>query len=155
MKRSLIIFCLLSSVLCPLGLRAEALRPEHAAAIYMMAWGQHGGPLPEHPPTIEFHSAAQLRALIGCEKCTVRGIQIGDTIHADIGLDFSDAYDASILLHEMVHYLQWVANGEAAGCADWVAREHRAFRIQANVLARAGVSTAQVMLNARMVRCHD
>lgn len=153
MRRLTIVLCLLSSVLCPLTIGAADLTREQAGSIYMMAWGQLGGPLPDHAPVIRFHNAAEMRALIGCEKCPIRGIQIGNTIHVDDALNFSDAYDASILLHEMVHFLQWSARGAAADCIEWAEREHQAYRIQANVLARAGVSTAQVLLNARMVRC--
>ena len=59
------------------------------------------------------------------------GILVDDT------LDLAGSSAAqSVLLHELVHYLQWRAAGRtAATCEEWLAREREAYRIQFKWLA--------------------
>ncbi len=53
-------------------------------------------------------------------------------ILVDEGLDLLDDPAAqSVLLHELVHFLQWKATGrKATKCEEWLAREREAYRIQ-------------------------
>jgi hypothetical protein len=50
----------------------------------------------------------------------------------DEGLDLlHDPAAQSVLLHELVHYLQWKATGrKSTKCDEWLAREREAYRIQ-------------------------
>jgi len=63
----------------------------------------------------------------------------------------------SVLLHELVHYLQWRTAGRtAATCDEWLAREREAYRIQFRWLAalpaeRRGADPARP--NFSQIRC--
>jgi hypothetical protein len=74
-------------------------------------------------------------------------------------MDFSTVYGASILLHEYMHYFQWL-DREAAdivGCAQWLALEREVYAIQAHVLEQAGdsLSAYAVRFSARQLRCSE
>ena len=129
------------------------LSDRQAALIYAMAWSQSGLPLPDRPPTIHLTTRERLRTLLGCTDCPVRGLQLRDTIYLDRALNFADPYDASILLHELVHYLQWAAGGEVSDCDEWARRERQAYAIQAHVLTMAGLERAHILLTARQIVC--
>lgn len=134
-------------------LRAVPLTDMQAASIYAFAYGQYGGALPEREPVIHIVSLSRLRELIGCERCPVRALHQQGVIYLDERLDFERAYDASILLHEYVHYLQWLQYGEVADCKSWLDRERQAYMIQAHVLARVGEDSMPVLGMMRMLRC--
>jgi hypothetical protein len=137
----------------PHGRVRGELNREQAALIYAMAWGQSGLPLPPQAPTVHLTTITALRALVGCAACPVRGLQVGADIYLDEALDFADAYDASILLHEMVHYLQWSARGDVYSCEEWAQRERHAYAVQAHVLAMAGLHAAALAAIARQFVC--
>lgn len=63
----------------------------------------------------------------------------------------------SVLLHELVHYLQWRSTGRrAATCEEWLAREREAYRIQFRWLATLPAEWGNVALprpNLSHVRC--
>lgn len=49
----------------------------------------------------------------------------------------NDLNARSILLHELIHFLQWKATGRVAqGCAEWLRRESQAYEVQFAWLSR-------------------
>jgi hypothetical protein len=124
-----------------------------AASIYALAYGQYGGALPERAPVIHLVSASRLRELMGCKLCPVRGMHDRGVIYLDELLELGRAYDASILLHEYVHYLQWIQDGDVTSCEVWLQRERQAYLIQARVLERVGENPLAVIRNMHMLRC--
>lgn len=136
--------------------RAEAaeitpLQDKQAASIYAAAYGQYGGALPERAPTVHLVTPAKLHELAGCNHCAIRALHREGHIYIDETLDFSRGYDASILLHEMVHYLQYVALGPTRHCEDWLAREQQAYLIQAEVLYKAHEDSRPIINAARQL----
>jgi hypothetical protein len=83
----------------------------------------------------------ELRKMIGCGHCRIRGAVIDNEIYIDESLNLSDPHERSILLHEMVHYLQRAKLGEVKDCSEWLRRELEAFDIQMKELIRQGYST--------------
>jgi len=132
--------------------RAAEFMSGQQKAIYMLAAAQTGLPLPEQAPTIHVTSQEHIRSLLGCGRCRPSGAQIRGDVYIDDSLDFSSAYDMSILLHELVHYLQWSVAGTAKSCEEWLDREQRAIAVQARVLAMAGADTTRVRLSAQLLR---
>ncbi len=134
----------------PLAARGGELSSEHES-LYARAQRETGLPLPARPPTIHVTGREELRRLIGCAQCTPNGLQIAEDVYIDGTLDLSKAYDASILLHELVHYLQWSEAGPAKSCDEWRDRERQAIAVQTRVLARAGADTTRVRLSAQIL----
>lgn len=130
--------------------RGGELSPEQTS-LYMRAHLETGLPLPARPPTIHATGQDDLRRLIGCAQCTPNGVQIAEDVYIDGALDLSKAYDASILLHELVHYLQWSIAGPAKSCEEWLDRERQAIAVQSRTLAMAGADTLRVRLSAQML----
>ncbi|MGH8629155.1 MAG: hypothetical protein ACREU7_00110, partial [Burkholderiales bacterium] len=115
--------------------------------------GQYGGALPERAPVIHLVSPSRLRELMGCELCPVRAMHHQGVIYLDEHLDLESAYDASILLHEYVHYLQWIERGDVTDCQVWLERERQAYHIQAHVLDRVGENPMRVVRMIDMLHC--
>ena len=92
--------------------------------------------VPETAPRIEFVQP-RLIADIMCDgrpRCPVLAMYLhGNTIFLDDRLDVHrDDYHTSILLHELVHYVQQQSGRFMEGdCDSWVKEEQEAFRIQA------------------------
>lgn len=139
--------------LCAPAQGATRLSDVQAASIYALAYGQYGGALPERAPVIHLVSASRLRELMGCKQCPVRGMHDRGVIYLDELLDLERAYDASILLHEYVHYLQWIQGGDVSSCEVWLERERQAYLIQARILERVGENPMPVIRNMHMLRC--
>ena len=96
-------------------------------------------PLPDKLPSIRFLPTAELSMLACHSECMVLGhYQGGDTIYLDEKLrPESNLFDRSVLLHEMVHYLQYAADASAAQpqtqqekCVLCYKREREAYAIQ-------------------------
>ena len=96
-------------------------------------------PLPEKLPKVSFLPSAELSMLACHSECMVLGhYQGGDTIYLDEKLrPESNLFDRSVLLHEMVHYLQYAADASATQpqthqekCVLWYKREREAYAIQ-------------------------
>jgi hypothetical protein len=96
-------------------------------------------PLPDKLPSIRFLPAAELSMLACHSECTVLGhYQGGEIIYLDEKLKpESNLFDRSVLLHEMVHYLQYAADVGAVKpqtqqekCVLWYKREREAYAIQ-------------------------
>jgi hypothetical protein len=106
----------------------------------LLAWIQlsTGYDLPAASPEIEFVSHQHLvDVLCGGTECSVVGMYLrGDTIYLDDRLDVvKDVHHRSILVHELVHYVQ-TQSGKFAGldCDDWLAQEREAYIVQAKWL---------------------
>jgi len=96
-------------------------------------------PLPDKLPTISWLSSADLSRLACNSRCLVLGhYPGGETIYLDEKLKpESNLFDRSVLLHELVHYLQYSAGQNAESlkttqekCVLWYKREQEAYAIQ-------------------------
>lgn len=102
-------------------------------------------PRPAEPPRLVYLPTAQLRAQACSVPCPVLAYYAGGS---EIFLDHSlnpliNLFDRSVLLHEMVHYLQaqqvdevraMASAGPRERCRLWHAREREAYAIQQNFL---------------------
>lgn len=96
-------------------------------------------PLPDKLPTISFLSSADLSRLACNSRCLVLGhYPGGETIYLDEKLKpETNLFDRSVLLHELVHYLQYSSGQNAEllkttqeKCVLWYKREQEAYAIQ-------------------------
>jgi hypothetical protein len=96
-------------------------------------------PLPDQYPTVTYLSSDDLSKLACDSKCTVLGhYQGGLTVYLDDKLKpESNLFDRSVLLHEMVHYLQQLnlpaSKSELSiheKCVLWYTREREAYAVQ-------------------------
>ena len=140
-----------------LAAQSSELSSDLQESLYQLAHVQTGLPLPARPPSIHLTRQEDMSLLIGCGQCTPSGVQVKEHVYVDAGLDFSKAYDASILLHELVHYLQWSVAGPAKSCDEWREREQKAIAVQTRYLATAGADTMRVRLSAQtlLMACKD
>lgn len=103
-----------------------------------------GYPVPDHMPTVTMvpHSYLQQAACKG-HQCKVMGwFPPGETIYIDERLDPEhDLLASSVVVHEMVHYLQRLSGKYPApfSCADSLAMEREAYQAQRDFLLRYGV----------------
>lgn len=108
----------------------EALVLQLLTAINAIA----GLPLPERPPEVVFVSHSDLEAQACDRPCNVQGwFPPGRVVYLDEGLDpQNDIWGRSILVHELVHYLQQEEGSftEAGTCEAWMKREAEAYEIQ-------------------------
>jgi hypothetical protein len=96
-------------------------------------------PLPDQYPTVTYLSSDELSKLACESKCTVLGhYQGGLTVYLDDKLKpETNLFDRSVLLHEMVHYLQQLnlppSKSELSiheKCVLWYTREREAYAVQ-------------------------
>ena len=96
-------------------------------------------PLPDKLPTISFLSSADLSRLACNSRCLVLGhYPGGEIIYLDEKLKpETNLFDRSVLLHELVHYLQYSSGQNAEllkttqeKCVLWYKREQEAYAIQ-------------------------
>lgn len=107
-----------------------------------------GYPLPVQMPTLEYRSAAWLEVRAcpngGTSRCTdVHGLYLdhGNVIYLDERLKAAqhDPVARSLVLHELVHFLQDHAGLNATDCTQRQAREFEAYRLQQAFLRREGL----------------
>lgn len=116
------------------------LTEQQAALLYAVAYGEAGLGIPDFSPTIRLMYADQLEQTVCGKPCAgLKAAQIGDAILLREDLDMTAPLNASILLHELVHYVQWSKHGPAKDCEDYRDREIQAYEIQFAALARIGV----------------
>lgn len=116
----------------------------------LLAWihATAGYAVPESAPRVEFVQA-RLIADIMCDsqpKCPVLAMYLhGDTIFLDDRLDVhGNDYHTSILLHELVHYVQQQSGRFTENdCENWIKEEQEAFRVQAAWLRERTISFPQ------------
>lgn len=111
-------------------------------------------PVPAEQPSVEFvaHEVLEREACGG--PCAIYGwYPPGQTIYLDDRLDpANDVGDRSILVHELVHYLQQ-ESGPYTGhlnCGAWTQREGEAFDIQIRWLREQGVPLWRLRRYGRM-----
>ena len=103
-----------------------------------------GHAVPDQKPAVNFvpHSYLQ-RAACGGRECQVLGwYPPGDTIYLDDRLDPEhDLVASSVVVHEMVHYLQHLSGKHHApySCEEAVAMEREAYQAQRDYLLQDGV----------------
>ena len=94
---------------------------------------------PVQPPAIAFLPTAILEQRVCGRPCPVYAVfDPREGILLDERLDLSnDAYARSILLHELVHFVQWKKAGHAArDCPEWMTWESEAYRVQLGWLSK-------------------
>jgi len=114
--------------------------------------------VPTGLPEIYRVSQERLQEMACSGKCAVLGTyQPGVGIFLDERLKpETSLFDRSVLLHELVHYVQ-ETNGELANmrpCARWYHREQEAYAIQKNFLRLVG-SPVRVGYSANQPTCDD
>ncbi len=134
-----------------------ALTLEQAASLYAIAYGQYGSQiggfqLPEKAPIIKEVKQDELKRMYGCE-CNIQGVQFENKIFLNEALNYGEPYGASILVHEYVHYFQYVQRGSAVDCKDALAREQQAYAIQIRMMERTGVDSRGVKMAISQMRC--
>lgn len=118
---------------------AAELTELQATTIYLLAHSTSGYKLPEKAPEVHTVPLQVLRDMICRGKpCAVHALQVKEKIYLDQDLDMQDVFNASILFHEAVHYLQWANKGDAKNCEEWMERELEAYGLQNHVLEKAG-----------------
>jgi hypothetical protein len=120
---------------------ASPLTQDQVTSLYAIAVGLAHLGVPEKSPEVHLVKAQDLRKLAHCEDdehCGVQGLAHERDIYMEDDLDYSDPHVAAVLLHEYVHYLQFVKYGPSQNCEDWLAREVQAFSVQILALTRAG-----------------
>ena len=112
------------------------------------------------PPHIEFMPVAEI-AEIACDRpCGhIKGWTpaLGSTVYLSNELSINrDMFDRSIVLHELVHYVQYKyqLTKMATDCLTWKAREAQAYQLQFLWLQEHKVSTNSLSLNIAMQNFH-
>ncbi len=125
--------------------RAEAaeLQQWQANETYALAYGRAGIGIPERAPRIVPKIQADIAARYCGRPCAVRAALIDGEIWLDESMDMADTFNVSVLLHELVHYVQWARYGPATDCLDHRARELQAYAIQIYALERVGIYIAR------------
>jgi hypothetical protein len=105
---------------------------------------------PADRPAVHKVSRAEIESTICRGPCAVKAWHMpGEGIFLDDSLTpESDLVDRSILLHELVHFLQEL-NGEgtpADECARWLHREREAYELQNQYLALVGTGSYHMMV---------
>lgn len=103
----------------------------------LLAWicATTGYPVPATQPTVEFVRPQVIRERM-CEgkECSVGAMYLrGELIYMDRRLKpHWNVYDAAVLLHELVHYVQEKSGGFGAhDCKTWLVQERQAYTLQA------------------------
>ena len=115
-------------------------------------------PRPAVPPAIFRVSRERLQELVCASRCGVLATyQPGEGIFLDERLEpESNLFDRSVLLHELVHYVQELNHerGDAKPCERWYSREVEAYAIQKTFLTLVG-SPVRVGYSANKSTCDD
>ena len=111
------------------------------ASLLLNAASISGYPVPTAPPEVHLVPAAQIQQRVCDKPCRVRAFFApGEGIFLDSSLDLKgDFYDRSILVHELVHFLQHSSGrfeGEKGACARHSAEETEAYDIQNKYLSQ-------------------
>jgi hypothetical protein len=128
----------------PAPAAADRVAAELQATLLSWAVTLSGLPAPDAPPQLRRmpHDYFVQSACNGRE-CKVLGwFPPGDTVYVDERLDPQDnLLAASIVVHEMVHYLQFraAARGLEFSCAQSIALERQAYGAQREFITRYGV----------------
>lgn len=127
---------------------SEELNENQAKSIYVMTYYLVSHyKFPETGPKIYLVEQKVMQDL-ACSgaPCPIHGLQIEDKIYLDKKLDMQNLQNASILVHEYVHYFQWYALGKAADCNEKQRREKEAFSVQNHVLYKVNEEPVKPMI---------
>ncbi len=107
------------------------LMNELVAAIHALA----GYPVPASLPSVQLAPLAQMQAIVCRGPCGVRGFYTPERgVFINESLDIKrNVVARSVLLHELVHYVQHVSgkfDGLHGDCYRWFMREREAYDIQ-------------------------
>jgi hypothetical protein len=100
---------------------------------------------PQVPPVTVVPQAELANRACG-QPCPVRGAYIaGEGIYLIDTLKIDDPADRSVLLHELVHYLQDVSGryAQLSPCDSYAAREREAYAAQDDYLSRYGLGLGE------------
>lgn len=138
--------------------------PELITGLLLFIQSQLGLFNPIEPPHIEFMPVAAI-AEVACEQpCgEIRGwTPPGETVYLSNELSINrDMFDRSIILHELVHYVQYKHQlmNMPSDCLTWKAREAQAYQLQFNWLQEHKVKYNSLSLkltlqNFHRIKCH-
>jgi hypothetical protein len=101
-------------------------------------------PTPIEPPEVRVLPAAQIERMVCKGPCRIKAFFVpGEGIYLSDALDLEkDAMSQSILLHELVHFVQNTTgafDAAAANCEAWYAQELEAYEVQNAFLRRNGL----------------
>ena len=129
---------------------------EIIAGLLLFTQSQLGLVNPIEPPHFEFMPAVEI-AEIACEQnCgDVKGwTPPGDTVYLNQDLNITrNMFDRSIILHELVHYVQYkyqLVNNMPSDCLTWKARETQAYQLQFQWLREHHITSNWQRLNTDM-----
>ena len=117
-----------------------------STVLVLLSWASHlsGYPAPELPPAIHFepHSFFVEHACGGRDCRVVGWYNDENVIYVDDSLrDSNSAFAASLVVHEMVHFLQHHSGRfDSHSCEDSLAREREAYRVQNSYIIEAHAS---------------
>ena len=121
------------------GARPNINKEELVPLIFSMLQRLTRYPMPDQYPTVTYLSSGDLSKLACDSSCTVLGHYHGGlTVYLDDKLKpETNLFDRSVLLHEMVHYLQQLnlpaSKSELSvheKCVLWYTREREAYAVQ-------------------------
>lgn len=126
-----------------------SLARELITAIHLMS----GAPAPATLPEIHFVPQPQLAQMFCGKPCKVRAIYLRDEgVYLDESLDLqASTFDRSILLHELVHYVQAISGGyggNTPNCERWNKAETQAYALQNAYLTQMNTGTRVSMMGA-------
>lgn len=119
------------------------LQQQQANALYAIAYGHAGIGIPERAPTVRQVPQSAIADRYCGRPCPISAVHFATEVWIDEALDMSNPIHASIVLHELVHYVQWAMRGEATDCETHRAREVQAYSIQAYALDQIGLRMAR------------
>ena len=119
------------------------------AELFRVIHALSGYPIPEQLPELHLVPQHELQARICPTGCGVKAFYLrGQGVFMDEALDVrNDVLARSVLLHELVHYVQSKAGrfDSLPECQAWYARELEAYQIQNEYLRQQGSATRQYM----------
>jgi hypothetical protein len=116
-------------------------------------------PQPYHLPPVYRRPLPELQAMVCKGPCQVRGFYLPPKgVYLNETLDIEhDVVARSVLLHELVHYVQELSgrfNSLPDKCDRWWSREKEAYDIQ-NAYLRSSGSPRRFALDSLPGMCHD
>jgi hypothetical protein len=148
----MLFLAILNASMIPRAFGGELSR-EQSMYLYAVAYGELGH-IPATPPVVHMAPRVELCRIAGMrDSCAVLGLETNGQVYLDESLDFTNPLHASIALHEFVHYVQRDQRGDVTDCVEYMRREHQAYQIQIESLARIGADYTIPALAVRMLRC--
>ena len=63
-------------------------------------------------------------------RCQARALFVEGGVRVNLSVDAQSKEGRAVIVHELVHWAQWLEHGNAMDCADWLAREGEAVAIE-------------------------